>query len=130
MTIDFGAPSSGAGATLSANSAVSNASGLASVTATANATAGRYVVTASATGVTSSASFNLTNQIQPTFSGPTNQTVTYGSTVTFTGTLAAGPQVPRLEKKSRSPSHGVMHKATIASDGSFSAQFSRTDVAS
>ena len=101
MTIDFSAPSSGASATLSASSAVTDASGLASVTATANATAGNYAVTASATGVTSSASFNLTNQIQPSFSGLTDQTVTYGSTVTFTGTLAAGLQVPGWGRRRR-----------------------------
>ena len=50
-TIDFTAPSSGASATLSAGSAVTDANGLASVTATANATAGTYAVTASAAGV-------------------------------------------------------------------------------
>ena len=126
-TIDFSAPSSGASATLSASSAVTDASGLASVTATANATAGTYVVTASATGVTSSASFNLTNQIQPSFSGLTGQTVTYGSTVTFTGTLAAGSQVPAGEDVAVTID-GVTHDATIASDGSFSTQFTRADV--
>ncbi len=129
VTIDFGAPSSGAGATLSADSAVSNAIGLASVTATANATAGKYVVTASATGVASSASFNLTNQIQPAFSGLNNQTVTYGSTVTLTGTLAAGSQVPQAGETVAITLAGVMRTATIGSDGSFSVQFSHTDVA-
>jgi predicted outer membrane repeat protein len=127
VTIDFSAPSSGASATLSASSAVTDASGLASVTATANATAGNYVVTASATGVTSSASYNLTNRTQPSFSGVTNQTITYGSTVTFTGTLAAGSQAPAGEEVAITVD-GVTRNATIASNGSFSAQFTRADV--
>ena len=126
-TIHFGAPSSGASATLSAASAVTDATGQASITATANATAGRYSVTASATGVTSSASFNLANQIQPNFSGLTDLTVTYGSTVTVMGTLAAGQQVPVGEEVAVTVL-GVTQDPTIGSDGSFSVQFSRADV--
>ncbi len=56
VTIDFSDPSSGASAMLSASSGVTDASGTASVTATANATAGTYAVTASVTGVGSTAS--------------------------------------------------------------------------
>ena len=101
MTIDFSAPApySEASASLSAASAVTGASGQASVTATANATDGAYAVTASAAGVTSSASFNLTNQasqVHPVFSRLADQTIPYGTaSVDFTGTLAAGSQVPR-----------------------------------
>ena len=84
-TIDFSSPASGSVPPLGAGSAVTNASGLASVTATANSTAGAYVVTASAAGGTSIASFNLTNQIQPSFSGLNSQTVTYGGTVDVHG---------------------------------------------
>jgi len=127
VTIGFSAPSSGASATLSASSAVTSASGPASITATANATAGNYAVTAAATGVTSSASFNLTNQIRPSFSGLTGQTVTYGSTVTFTGTLAAGPQVPVGQEVAVTVA-GVTRDAQIASNGSFSTQFTRSNV--
>ena len=90
VTIDFSSPATGASATLSANSAVTNASGQASVSATANATAGAYTVVASAADVGTSASFGLTNQIQPSFSGLSSETITYGGTVTLTGTLAAG----------------------------------------
>ncbi len=61
VTVNFAAPGSGASATLSPSSAVTDASGHASVTATANITAGNYVVTATAAGVSSSASFALTN---------------------------------------------------------------------
>ena len=121
-TIGFSAPSSGASAKLSASAAFTDAMGLASVIARANATAGTYAVTASATGVTSPASYNLTNQIQPSFSGLAGQTINYGNTVTFTGTLAAGSQVPAGEEVAITVD-GVTHDATIASDGSFSTQF-------
>ncbi len=124
-TIAFSAPSSGASATLSATSAVTDATGLASIAATANAIPGTYTVIASSTGATPSASFNLTNQtnqVQPSFSGLSSQTVTYGSAVTLTGTLAAGSQVPVGEKVAVTLD-GVTHDATIASDGSFSTQF-------
>ncbi len=127
-TIDFSAPSSGASATLSAISALTGASGLASLTATANATVGTYAVTASATGVTPSASFELTNQVlQPSFSGLIDQTITYGSTVTFTGTLAAGLQAPAGEDVAVTLG-GVTRDATIAADGWFSIEFTRADV--
>jgi MBG domain (YGX type) len=111
---------------LSAGSVVTDANGLASVTATANATAGTYAVTASAADVTL-ASYNLTNQIQPIFSDLIGQTVTYGSTVTFTGTLAAGAQVPDGEEVAVTVV-GITHNAEIGSDGSFSAQFTGVDV--
>jgi hypothetical protein len=60
VTVNFSAPGSGASASLSAGSAVSDVSGLASVTATANAVAGGYNVTAASTGLTS-VTFGLTN---------------------------------------------------------------------
>ena len=60
LTVTFTAPNSGAGATFSAATAVTNTSGIASVTATANTVAGGYVVTASAIGVPTQ-SFMLTN---------------------------------------------------------------------
>ena len=59
--VDFAAPSSGSFATLSATTALTNTSGVASVTATARGAAGAYTVAASVGGVASPASFNLTN---------------------------------------------------------------------
>lgn len=59
--VDFSAPQSGPGAVLSSTSATSNAQGIASVTATANAEAGSYVVAASATGATGTVEFALEN---------------------------------------------------------------------
>ncbi|MGA7237318.1 MAG: Ig-like domain-containing protein [Bryobacteraceae bacterium] len=61
VTVNFTAPASGASATLSPSSAMTDASGRASVTAVANITAGSYVVTATASGVSAGASFALTN---------------------------------------------------------------------
>jgi hypothetical protein len=126
-TIGFAAPPSGASAALSASSAVTSASGTASITAKANATPGAYDVIASTLGVTSPASFSLTNQAQPSFAGLTGQTATYGSTVTFTGTLAAGLHAPAGEDVGLTID-GVTHQATIAANGSFSTQFTGADV--
>ena len=58
-TVNFTAPQSGASATLSSVTAVTNSSGVASITATANSVAGNYMVTAAYQGVT--ATFSLTN---------------------------------------------------------------------
>jgi hypothetical protein len=66
VTVNFAVPGSGASATLSAASAVTNGSGVASVTATANATAGSYNVTASVVGVVTPATFSLTNTAELT----------------------------------------------------------------
>ena len=61
--VTFTAPGSGASTSLSAATAITNASGIASVTATANAIAGSYAVTAAANG--SSTAFSLTNLAGP-----------------------------------------------------------------
>jgi len=60
VTVTFSAPSSGASCTPSPATATTDSSGNASVTCTADSTAGTYSVTASATGATS-ASFSETN---------------------------------------------------------------------
>ena len=60
VTVSFTAPGSGASAALSASSAITDASGHASITAIANSSAGNYTVTAAAAGA-GSASFTLTN---------------------------------------------------------------------
>jgi len=59
VTVTFTAPTSGASATLSSGTAATNSSGIASVTATANTTAGNYNVTAKVGNLT--ATFALTN---------------------------------------------------------------------
>jgi hypothetical protein len=60
-TVTFAAPGSGATAALSASSVVTAADGTATVTATANGTAGSYAVTATLYGF--SGAFSLTNAI-------------------------------------------------------------------
>jgi len=62
VVVTFTAPVSGARAALSAGTATTGNDGTAQVTATAGTTAGSYVVTASATGLTS-VSFGLTNTL-------------------------------------------------------------------
>ena len=59
VTVTFTAPTMGPSAVLSSNTAVTNASGIASVTATANNLAGGYLVTATAGPL--STTFSLTN---------------------------------------------------------------------
>jgi uncharacterized protein YhjY with autotransporter beta-barrel domain len=65
VTITFTAPNSGASATLSSSTATTNSSGIASVDATANAVTGSYTISASVSGVGTTASFNLTNTVAP-----------------------------------------------------------------
>lgn len=61
VTVNFTVPGEGASAILSATSVDTDANGYAAVTATANGTAGSYVVTASVDGVAVPASFALAN---------------------------------------------------------------------
>ncbi len=69
VTVTFTAPAGGAGASfagLASATAVTNASGIATAPAlSANGVAGSYTVTATAAGVSASASFNLTNSTAP-----------------------------------------------------------------
>ncbi len=114
----------GASATLAASSAVIDSGGGATVAATANSTGGEYTVTASTTGVSSGVAFDLTNQVQPAFSGLSAPTMTYGTdSVKVSGTIAAGSQVPVNQSVSITLD-GVNQSATIGSDGSFSTTFS------
>lgn len=61
VDVAFAAPGSGASASLSAADVATDANGLAQVSATANALAGSYQVTASVAGVAQPASFDLSN---------------------------------------------------------------------
>ena len=90
-----------AGATLSAASALTNASGIASITATANATAGSFNVVSTVSGVAGSATFALISTASggsgtsATFLGADNVTQgnwksVYGSQGYFIPNLATG----------------------------------------
>lgn len=72
VLVTFTAPASGASAVLSSNTAMTNGSGIASVTATANNSVGNYVVTASAGGQT--VQFLLTNTVTQVGLAPTGGT--------------------------------------------------------
>ena len=91
--VTFTAPSSGASAALSGTTATFGSNGVASVTATANATAGRFQVNANV-GTELKTQFQLTNLVALTFSKLTNPNVNYGSNATFAGSLTSstGPQ--------------------------------------
>jgi len=82
------ASGTGASATLSSGSGITNPSGLASVLATANGSAGSYVVTAIAGGAPA-ASFALTNQFLLALS-PTGASVAPRGSVTFAPTGGSG----------------------------------------
>ena len=69
VSVSFVAPASGAAATLSALTALTDANGEASVTVTANGTAGSYAVTASVLAGAYTTSFALTNTAAPAVAG-------------------------------------------------------------
>jgi hypothetical protein len=87
VTVTFTPPPSGASATLSSPTAVTNASGVASVTATANNISGSYLVTAAGGGL--STSFSLTNlqNLTVTLSSSPNPS-NLGSPVTLMASLS------------------------------------------
>ncbi len=86
--VTFTARGSGASATITGSPATTNASGAASVTATANGTAGGYNVTANAPGA-AAVTFNLTNTTGGsgiTGISPSSGSTAGGNPVTLTGT--------------------------------------------
>ncbi len=92
VSVTFSSPSSGASAALLPGTAVTNASGVASVSATANSTAGSYTVTAAAGAL--SVSFSLTNTSSgPPSSGDLAQGKVATQSSTLPGTPAAGAAV-------------------------------------
>ena len=128
--VTFTAPASAASAALSAASATI-AGGSASETATANGLRGAYTVTASASGA-ASAGFSLTNELQPAFAGLTSAAITYGtSTITFTGTLAAGSTAATGSVTVTISGNGITtltQSPSLDSSGNFSATFSITSL--
>jgi hypothetical protein len=86
VTVTFATPSSGASASLSSTTAVTNASGVAGVTATANGLVGSYAATAAVGPVT--ATFSLTNQAASSVMlSAAPVTSTYGTPVVLTATV-------------------------------------------
>jgi CSLREA domain-containing protein len=93
--LTFTAPASGPSGTFTGNVTTANftigASGMASPTFTANTLAGSYTVTATANGITSAASFSLTNTKANTFTSVTSSSnpSDLGQSVTFTATVTS-----------------------------------------
>jgi len=101
VSVNFNAPASGAGANLSSSSALTNSSGIASVTATANQTVGNYYVTGSVGAV--SANFSLTNTPGP----PAGLTATGTPQATLIGTKFAIPLQVTVEDAGGNPVAGM-----------------------
>jgi hypothetical protein len=87
ITVTFAAPTVGASATLSSATALTNALGVASVTATANALVGTYQVTASVGSLT--AVFQLTNVSGTSSNLAMGKTATQSSTIGYPSAIAA-----------------------------------------
>jgi hypothetical protein len=124
----------GAGANLSANTAVIGADGRAQVTATANDVAGTYTVTVTSTGGQALPGITLANLpnnlIALTFSGLDDQSVSFGTaTVTFTGTLAHGAQMPPAGETVAVTLGGVTHQVVIGAGGGFTTTFAAAALA-
>jgi len=135
--VTFAAPASGAGGTFGAgpNPAPTNAQGVATApTFTANTTAGTYTVTAAVAGVTTPASFTLTNQPGPaasvTATAGTRQSVTINSafatplqaTVTDEGGNAVGSGVPVIFAAPASGASGMFANGTNSTTAMTNAQ--------
>jgi predicted outer membrane repeat protein len=117
--------SGGASASLSALSATTGPNGVAQVSATANNITGSYTVVASA-GEGPTADFSLQNSNGLIFSGIADKSIAYGtSSVTVSGTLAEGTQVPTGESLAIML-NGVTHMATIGASGHFATTFTNT----
>jgi hypothetical protein len=119
----------GAFAILSATTAFIGADGRAQVFATANDITGTYTVTtSSAGGLPPPPGITLTNLpnnlVALTFSGLADRSVTFGTaTVTFTGTLAHGAQIPPPGETIAITLGGVTHQAVIGPGGGFTTTF-------
>jgi uncharacterized repeat protein (TIGR03803 family) len=88
-SVSYTAPATGASATLSSATAVTNASGIATITATANGVAGSYTVTASTQSSTAPATFSLTNSDFKVSAGSASLTISPGSSAPDTISLTA-----------------------------------------
>ena len=112
--VTFVVPSSGPTATLSSLTATTNASGVASVTATANALAGSYPVTATVAGVTTTLTFNLTN----TAGAPSTVSVSGGSAQTTSVTTAFATALQaKVIDKAGNPVSGVVVTFVVPTSG-------------
>lgn len=109
VSVTFTSPSTGAGLYVSSSTRTSDYTGKASLYTLANGTAGSYQVVATAAGVSSPVTFNLTNTpgttttalaATPTSGATYGQSITLTATVTTQGsinpTIARSPAQPRM----------------------------------
>jgi hypothetical protein len=117
--VAFAAPGSGARASLSAGTVVTNPAGQASVTATANSVAGSYLVIASVGGAATSFTLTNTQIASITASGGTPQSTAVGTTfaalLEVTVRDTAGRPVSNAFVSFSAPSAGAT--ATLSSSG-------------
>jgi predicted outer membrane repeat protein len=95
-TMTFSAPSNQNDASVTFSPAATvtiGSNGEASVTAMANATGGRYQVSATTTWTTSNTSFNLINQVAPKITWKDPAAITYGTALTLADQLDASTSV-------------------------------------
>lgn len=126
-TVTYLVVASGASATLSGNTASTDSNGQASLTATANALAGSYSVSASVAGVATGATFALTN----TTGAPGSLSFVQQPTDTSAGAAIFPPVVVKIVDGSGNPVSGAVitlalpgnATATGISDGSGQALF-------
>jgi Domain of unknown function DUF11/Bacterial Ig-like domain (group 1) len=121
-TVTFAAPTTGARATLSSLSVVTDATGQSTITATAGLIAGSYAVTATVSGVATAASFALTNNagsgVNITATAGGGQTATVGTAFTtallVTVTDAFGNPVPNVTVAFTAPTTGALATLSAA----------------
>jgi hypothetical protein len=118
----------GAGAGLSAATAVIGGDHGAQVTATANAIEGTYIVTASAAGGLTMPRISLTNlhnnRVRLAFTGLADESLSFGTaTVTLSGTLAHGAQAPPPGEAVAVTLGGVTQQDIIGEGGAFTITF-------
>jgi MYXO-CTERM domain-containing protein len=136
-TVTFAAPTSGARATLSSASLVTDATGQATITATAGQIAGSYAVTASVSGVTLAASFALTNSagsgvnIAATAGGGQSATVgnAFGTALAVTVTDTFGNPVAGVTVTFTAPTSGARATLSVPATTSATGQTSVTATA-
>jgi hypothetical protein len=124
----------GAGANLSAMTAVIDANQRAQISATANANEGTYVVTASTAGGRTVPQITLTNLhnnlVRLQFTGLTNESITFGTaTTTFSGELTSGAQAPPPGEAVAVTLNGVTQEAAIGRGGGFTTTFATAGLA-
>jgi VCBS repeat-containing protein len=115
-TVAYSAPTSGASTTTAAATATIDATGKASLTATANNTPGTYTVTAGSNGIASPASFSLTNINLLPIANDDNGFTTNADTVL---SISSDVPVSILQKVPEAGNYRLAYSLDIPVDGSF-----------